>query len=81
MFTDLGRTYSVALSNGALIHADKKAGSPQAPLVVTLTKPELLLVLAKGPAAVAHTGDLGQLREGYMFYHGRADDLIKSRGK
>ena len=60
VFTDLDRTYNVATSNGALIHADKRSGAPAAPLVVTLTKPQLLVVLTKGPEAVEHTGDVGQ---------------------
>jgi alkyl sulfatase BDS1-like metallo-beta-lactamase superfamily hydrolase len=60
IFTDLNRTYSVTTSNGALIHADKKPGTESAPLVMTLTKPELLLVLSKGPTEVEHSGDLAQ---------------------
>jgi alkyl sulfatase BDS1-like metallo-beta-lactamase superfamily hydrolase len=60
VFTDLDRTYNVATSNGALIHADKRSGAPAAPLVVTLTKPQLIVVLTKGPEAVEHTGDVGQ---------------------
>ena len=60
MFTDLNRTYSVTTSNGALIHADKKPGTTAAPLVLTLTKPELLFVLSKGPSEVEHSGDLAQ---------------------
>ena len=60
VFTDLSRTYHVALSNGALIHADKRIGSDAAPLVLTLTKPELLEVLSTGPQSVAHEGDLAQ---------------------
>jgi alkyl sulfatase BDS1-like metallo-beta-lactamase superfamily hydrolase len=60
VFTDLGRTYSVLISNGALIHADKKATSAPAALVLTLTKPQLQLVLSTGPGDVEHSGDLGQ---------------------
>ncbi|MET0888264.1 MAG: alkyl sulfatase dimerization domain-containing protein [Mycetocola sp.] len=60
VFTDLDRTYNVATSNGALIHADKRSGVPAAPLVVTLTKPQLLAVLTKGPAAAEHVGDTSQ---------------------
>ena len=60
VFTDLNRTYNVAVSNGALIHADKKHGAAAAPLTLTLTKPQLLAVLSKGPAAVDNTGDTGQ---------------------
>ncbi|MFF1571339.1 alkyl sulfatase C-terminal domain-containing protein [Leifsonia sp. NPDC058292] len=59
-FTDLDLTYNVTTPNGALIHADKKPGTDTAPLVLTLTKPQLLLVLSKGPAEVEHAGDLAQ---------------------
>jgi alkyl sulfatase BDS1-like metallo-beta-lactamase superfamily hydrolase len=60
VFTDLDRTYNVAISNGALIHADKKPAAPAASLVVTLTKPQLLLVLTRGLDAVAAEGDPAQ---------------------
>jgi alkyl sulfatase BDS1-like metallo-beta-lactamase superfamily hydrolase len=58
-FTDVHENYRMELSNGVLIHyptSDNRA----ADLTVTLTKPQLLLLLATGqPDGIDMSGDLG----------------------
>ena len=65
VLTDLGITYRAALSNGALIHAERGAREADPDLTVTLTKPQLLRLLGTQDAAgVAFDGDqavLGRL--------------------
>ena len=59
VFTDLDRTYRTEPSNGALIHADAGYGSGEPGLSVTLTKPQLLGVIATGELdAVTSKGDV-----------------------
>jgi alkyl sulfatase BDS1-like metallo-beta-lactamase superfamily hydrolase len=59
IFTDLDRTYRTELSNGALIHADAGYGSAQPGLTVTLTKRQLIGIMATGSLdGVTHDGDL-----------------------
>jgi alkyl sulfatase BDS1-like metallo-beta-lactamase superfamily hydrolase len=61
VFTDLGRTYRTELTNGVLIQdVDPKSGT--ADLTVTLTKPELLGLLAGGGLEhIESDGDMGVL--------------------
>jgi len=61
VFTDLGHTYRISLSNGALIQdVDPVHGAAQ--LTVTLTKPELLELLGgRGLAGLKTQGDTGAL--------------------
>lgn len=65
--TDLGRTWRLELSNGALIHRSRPTGEPNpvegpAELTLVLTKPQLLAVLAgQEPDGVTGTGDAGAL--------------------
>ena len=62
VFTDLDRTYRTALSNGALIHADAGYGSADPGLTVTLTKPQLIGVIATGNLdTLTHDGDTSLL--------------------
>ena len=59
-FTDSGTTLRTALSNGALIQTDNPRTSVDADLTVTLTKPQLLGLLAgSGLDGIEHTGDPG----------------------
>ncbi|MFL6225201.1 MAG: alkyl sulfatase C-terminal domain-containing protein [Actinomycetes bacterium] len=61
-FTDLGERYRMALSNGVLVHYPNP-GPGDADLAFTLTKPQLLGMLAGGgPDGVEHNGDLGALQ-------------------
>ncbi|MGW5237739.1 alkyl/aryl-sulfatase [Monashia sp. NPDC004114] len=56
-FTDRDETYRMELSNGALVHFPTQRQEP-ADLVVTLTKPQLLHLLAgAGPEGIAFEGD------------------------
>lgn len=56
-FTDVDRTYRMELSNGVLIHYPTRRSDP-ADLVVTLTKPQLLGLLAgSGLDGIATDGD------------------------
>lgn len=59
--TDPARTYRMELSNGALIHhPDPK--DTRADLTLTLTKPQLLGLLAgRGLDGIEHEGDVGVL--------------------
>ncbi|MEU1252404.1 alkyl sulfatase C-terminal domain-containing protein [Streptomyces chartreusis] len=59
--TDLAQTYRMELSNGALIHhPDPK--DTRADLTLTLTKPQLLGLLAgRGLDGIEHEGDVGVL--------------------
>ena len=60
-FTDLGERYRMELSNGALIHRQVSSAG-DADLTVTLTKPELLTILAgDGTAGIPMVGDEGVL--------------------
>jgi alkyl sulfatase BDS1-like metallo-beta-lactamase superfamily hydrolase len=59
---DLALTYRTALSNGVLTHyPDPPSG--EADLTLTLTKPQLLGMLAgAGMDGVEHAGDLGAIQ-------------------
>jgi alkyl sulfatase BDS1-like metallo-beta-lactamase superfamily hydrolase len=60
--TDLGERYRMTLSNGVLVHYSNP-GPGTADLAFTLTRPQLLAMLAGGgPDGVAHQGDLGALQ-------------------
>ena len=60
-FTDAHENYRMELSNGALIHYPT-TGNQAADLAVTLTKPQLLQLLATGqPGGVTMSGDSGVL--------------------
>jgi alkyl sulfatase BDS1-like metallo-beta-lactamase superfamily hydrolase len=61
-FTDEGTQHRTALSNGVLVHwSGTRPG--EADLTVTLTKPQLLALLAgQGPGSLTSTGDLGVLQ-------------------
>ena len=60
-FTDTDETYRMELSNGALVHFPTQRKEP-ADLVVTLTKPQLLALLAGGGHdGIALEGDPGTL--------------------
>ncbi|WP_040834966.1 alkyl/aryl-sulfatase [Nocardia brevicatena] len=57
-FTDLDTTIRLTLSNGALVRTPDPRSKAAADLVITLTKPQLLELLAgKGLDGIAHTGD------------------------
>jgi alkyl sulfatase BDS1-like metallo-beta-lactamase superfamily hydrolase len=57
-FTDLGSTVRLALSNGVLIQTENPRTQANADLTLTLTKPQLLgLVAGRGLAGIEHTGD------------------------
>ena len=57
-FTDIGQNYRMELSNGVLIHYPT-TGNRAADLTVTLTKPQLLQLLATGqPDGIDMSGDL-----------------------
>jgi alkyl sulfatase BDS1-like metallo-beta-lactamase superfamily hydrolase len=57
-FTDTGSTVRLALSNGALIQTENPKTQVSADLTLTLTKPQLLGLLAgRGLAGIEHTGD------------------------
>lgn len=59
--TDLAETYRMELSNGALIHHPDPKGT-RADLTLTLTKPQLLGLLAgRGMDGIEHEGDVGVL--------------------
>jgi alkyl sulfatase BDS1-like metallo-beta-lactamase superfamily hydrolase len=62
-FTDSGTTVRTELSNGALIQTDDPRTSVDADLTLTLTKPQLLGLLAAGTGleGIEHTGDPGVL--------------------
>ena len=63
VFTDLGRTYRTALSNGVLFQDVDPTGG-QAGLTVTLTQPQLLGLLAgQGLDGIATEGDTGLLQK------------------
>ncbi|GAA1708404.1 alkyl sulfatase dimerization domain-containing protein [Isoptericola hypogeus] len=62
VLTDLGLTYRAALSNGALIHAERGAREADPDLTVTLTKPQLLRLLGtQADDGVSYDGDRGVL--------------------
>jgi alkyl sulfatase BDS1-like metallo-beta-lactamase superfamily hydrolase len=62
VFTDASRTYRTTLSNGAFIHSDAGYGGGDPQLTLTLTKPQLLGLLAGGGLdGIEHTGDPGVL--------------------
>jgi linear primary-alkylsulfatase len=57
-FTDTGATVRLALSNGALIQTGNPSTKAAADLTLTLTKPQLLALLAgHGLDGIEHTGD------------------------
>ena len=57
-FTDTGVTLRLALSNGALIQTENPRTQAAADLTLTLTKPQLLGLLAgHGLDRIEHTGD------------------------
>jgi alkyl sulfatase BDS1-like metallo-beta-lactamase superfamily hydrolase len=57
-FTDAGTTVRLALSNGALIQTENPTGRDAADLTLTLTKAQLLGLLAgHGLDGIEHTGD------------------------
>lgn len=59
--TDLGEHHRMTLSNGVLIHYPDP-GAGEVDLTLTLTKPQLLGMLASGSAeGVVHEGDLGAI--------------------
>ena len=61
-FTDLGERYRMSLSNGVLVHY-QDPGPGDADLSFTLTKPQLLAMLAGGGLeGVEHQGDPGALQ-------------------
>ncbi|HEX6501368.1 MAG TPA: alkyl sulfatase dimerization domain-containing protein [Micromonosporaceae bacterium] len=64
-FTDTGTTVRLTLSNGALIQTHNPRGGDAADLTLTLTKPQLVGLLAgHRPDGIGHTGDpavLGRL--------------------
>jgi len=60
--TDLGERYRMTLANGVLVHY-QNPGPGDADLSFTLTKPQLLTMLAGGGLeGVAHEGDPGALQ-------------------
>ena len=60
--TDTGSTVRLALSNGALIQTENPKGKVAADLTLTLTKAQLLGLLAgRGLDGIEHTGDPGAL--------------------
>ncbi|GAB3720465.1 alkyl sulfatase dimerization domain-containing protein [Nocardiopsis nanhaiensis] len=62
-FTDLGESYRSQLSNGAFVHwPTGESGGGGADLTFTLTKPQLLGLIANGSAdGLDHSGDPGVL--------------------
>ena len=62
-FTDLGESYRSQLSNGAFVHwPTEESGGGGADLTFTLTKPQLLCLIANGSAdGLDHSGDPGVL--------------------
>ena len=61
-FTDTHENYRTELSNGALIHFPT-TGNEDADLTVTLTRPQLVKLLATGqPGGAALSGDAGVLQ-------------------
>ncbi len=61
-FTDSHQNYRMELSNGALIHFPT-TGNEAADLTITLTKPQLVQLLATGqPGGAALSGDAGVLQ-------------------
>jgi alkyl sulfatase BDS1-like metallo-beta-lactamase superfamily hydrolase len=57
-FTDTGTTVRLALSNGALIQTENPRSQAAADLTLTLSKPQLLGLLAgNGMDGIEHTGD------------------------
>ncbi|MEU8487097.1 alkyl sulfatase dimerization domain-containing protein [Streptomyces sp. NPDC048641] len=60
--SDLGEMYRMTLHNGVLVHTRTTRPADSADLSLTLTKPQLLTLLAgKGLHGVYHSGDLGAL--------------------
>jgi alkyl sulfatase BDS1-like metallo-beta-lactamase superfamily hydrolase len=60
-FTDTDETYRMEMSNGVLIHHPTRRNDP-ADLVVTLTKPELLALIAGRTDGIKFDGDPGALQ-------------------
>ena len=62
-FTDVDQTFRMELSNGVLIHYPTRRSDP-ADLVVTLTKPQLLGLLASaGTSGITMAGDANGHRQ------------------
>lgn len=60
--SDLGEMYRMTLHNGVLVHTRTTRPADNADLSLTLTKPQLLALLAgKGLHGVYHSGDLDVL--------------------
>lgn len=58
MFTNAKTTVRLALSNGALIQTENPRSQAAAGLTLTLTKPQLLGILAgRGLDGIEHSGD------------------------
>ncbi|MDR6610775.1 alkyl sulfatase dimerization domain-containing protein [Leifsonia sp. 1010] len=63
-FTDLGRTFHLTLTNGVLIHVERRAPG-DVPLRLTITKPDFLALLGgnPSPASMSLEGDAGVLQQ------------------
>jgi len=64
VFSDLGRTFHLTLTNGVLIHVERRAPG-EAPLRLTITKPDFLALLGgnPSPSSMSLEGDAGVLRQ------------------
>jgi alkyl sulfatase BDS1-like metallo-beta-lactamase superfamily hydrolase len=64
VFSDLGRTFHLTLTNGVLIHVERRAPG-DVPLRLTITKPDFLALLGgnPSPSSMAPEGDAGVLRQ------------------
>ncbi len=63
VFTDVGSTVRLSLSNGVLIQTENPRSAADVDLTVTLTKAQLLGMLGgSGLAGIDHTGDAGALQ-------------------
>jgi alkyl sulfatase BDS1-like metallo-beta-lactamase superfamily hydrolase len=64
VFSDLGRTFHLTLTNGVLIHVERRAPG-EAPVRLTITKPDFLALLGgnPSPSSMALEGDAGVLQQ------------------
>ncbi|MFF9565093.1 alkyl/aryl-sulfatase [Leifsonia sp. NPDC014704] len=64
VFSDLGRTFHLTLTNGVLIHVERRAPG-DVPLRLTITKPDFLALLGgdPSPASMSVEGDAGVLQQ------------------
>lgn len=64
VFSDLGRTFHLTLTNGVLIHVERRSAG-DAPLRLTVTKPDFLALLGGDPAppSLVLEGDAGVLQQ------------------